>query len=103
MRKDLSLEELASIAKEAQAKYDKAVHEAKKAKGVATDGTIIATSDKVGFQWDCNADQHLVIKHTVATVNSAMETLSTNPIFQLQLVMALMEELRTLALAENDS
>ncbi len=98
MKKDLSLEELAQIAKEAQAKYDKAMHEASKAKGVATEGTIIATSDKVGFNWDCNADQDLIIKHTLATVNSAMETLRGQPLIQLSFVMKLMEELKTISL-----
>ena len=95
MKKDLSLEELASIAKEAQAKYDKAVHESKKSKH-----TIVATSTKEGFTWECDAPSDLVIKHTNATIDSAIETLQDSPLAQIQLVMGIMETLQATAKAE---
>jgi len=96
--KDLTIEELATIAKEAQAKYDKAVHERNKAKSKSPKGTIVATSTDIGFEWDCNADQNSVIRHTVATITSAMDTLKEQPLVQLELVMKLMEELKAVAL-----
>ena len=97
MKKDLSLEELASIAKEAQAKYDKAVHEAKKS---SVEQTIVATSTELGFEWKCEAPSDLIIKHTNATIDSAIETLQDNPLAQIQLVMGIMETLQATAKAE---
>jgi len=89
-----TIEELAKEAKEAQRLYDTALHEAKNSSG---NKRIIATSDAKGFKWDCDAPRALVIKHTKATLDNALATLKSDPLTQIQLVMAIMESLKKAA------
>ena len=88
------LNKLEQEAKEAQRKYDKAKQTQK---GEAKMGTIITTSTKEGFKFDCNAGSDLLVKHTVATVKRSLEVLEDRPVETILLVMELMNELSSLA------
>jgi len=106
MRTDLSTDELKVLAREAQRAYDKAVHDKKvnDANKIPLDeGVVIATSNKVGFEWRCNADGELVVRHVVATINSAVETLNkdnNNELHKVALAMGIMTAVSKMAKAE---
>lgn len=72
------LRELANKAKQAQREYDTAKSKDDSLKQKVGEDTIVAKSNAEGFGWNCNATAEHVVKHTVATITSAFESLRLN-------------------------
>jgi len=76
-----------------------------KANPKSEEGTIIATSTKEGFVWNCNTDGNSIVRHAVRTLKTAIKSLNTESNTEMHKVMlgiGIMEVIRDLAKEEGN-